>query len=110
MGVAQEQPLDKMSDQQRQELIQLGYPDDGYDYLKHLRAAGRGGTAQLTGTCRVLCTKMAQNPMTAMFICVRPAGRPLKHLQAQARAVGSLAQASARYKAERHAQVVRAFA
>lgn len=27
----------------------MGFPDDGYDYLKHMRAPGRGGRANLEG-------------------------------------------------------------
>lgn len=49
LSFLQEPPPDNMSEQRRQELIQLGFPDDGYDYLKHMRAPGRGGTANLEG-------------------------------------------------------------
>ncbi|KAL4443797.1 hypothetical protein ABPG75_011534 [Micractinium tetrahymenae] len=31
-----------MSEARRRELIELGFPDDGYDYLKHMRVLGRG--------------------------------------------------------------------
>lgn len=31
-----------MTEERRQELIELGFPDDGYDYLKHLRVPGVG--------------------------------------------------------------------
>eukprot|EP00884_Botryococcus_braunii_P023517 jgi/Botrbrau1/984/Bobra.114_1s0024.1 len=31
-----------ISEERRQELIELGFPDDGYDYLKHLRTLGVG--------------------------------------------------------------------
>lgn len=61
--LTQDPALDKMSDQRRQELIQLGYPDDGYDYLKHLRAGGRGGTAQLTGESRVRGKSIGLEPV-----------------------------------------------
>lgn len=30
-----------VEDQKRQEIIDMGLPDDGYDYLKHLRAIGK---------------------------------------------------------------------
>ena len=39
-----------ISDARRRELIELGFPDDGYDYLKHLRApGGKFGEATLEG-------------------------------------------------------------
>lgn len=34
--------VDDISDERRKELIELGFPDDGYDYLKHLRVLGKG--------------------------------------------------------------------
>ena len=48
----QEAPLDNLSEQRRQELIEMGFPDDGYDYLKHMRAGSRAaaGTAELVGS------------------------------------------------------------
>ena len=33
---------DDINDERRKELIELGFPDDGYDYLKHLRVLGKG--------------------------------------------------------------------
>ncbi|GIL81302.1 hypothetical protein Vretifemale_10341, partial [Volvox reticuliferus] len=46
-----------LSEERRRELLSLGFPDDGYDYLKHMRdlgrgkvppaAAGRGGVATI---------------------------------------------------------------
>lgn len=44
----------EMSDERRKELIELGFPDDGYDYLRHVRTLGRGagsleGIAQEAG-------------------------------------------------------------
>ncbi|PRW56768.1 LTV1-like protein [Chlorella sorokiniana] len=36
---AQQAPL---GEGRRRELIELGFPDDGYDYLKHMRVLGRG--------------------------------------------------------------------
>ncbi|GLI61074.1 hypothetical protein VaNZ11_003339, partial [Volvox africanus] len=46
-----------LSEERRRELLALGFPDDGYDYLKHMRdlgrgkvpptAAGRGGVATI---------------------------------------------------------------
>jgi len=44
-----QEPRDDMTEERRRELIELGFPDDGYDYLKHLRAPGRGGRANLEG-------------------------------------------------------------
>ncbi len=34
--------VDDISEDRRKELIELGFPDDGYDYLKHLRVLGKG--------------------------------------------------------------------
>lgn len=34
--------VDEISEDRRKELIELGFPDDGYDYLKHLRVLGKG--------------------------------------------------------------------
>ncbi|KAG2495893.1 hypothetical protein HYH03_006131 [Edaphochlamys debaryana] len=34
-----------MTEERRRELLALGFPDDGYDYLKHLRDLGRGKPA-----------------------------------------------------------------
>lgn len=34
--------VDDISDDRRKELIELGFPDDGYDYLKHMRVLGKG--------------------------------------------------------------------
>ena len=44
----EEAVMEEISEQRRKELIELGFPDDGYDYLKHLRTLGRG-TANLEG-------------------------------------------------------------
>ena len=35
------EPGEALSPERRQELLELGFPDDGYDYIKHLRAGGR---------------------------------------------------------------------
>lgn len=35
-------PDDPDAEARRREIIDLGFPDDGYDYLKHLRVLGRG--------------------------------------------------------------------
>ena len=32
-----EEPTDTLTEEQRKEIVDLGLPDDGYDYLKHLR-------------------------------------------------------------------------
>jgi hypothetical protein len=45
----QDPPPDNMSEERRRELIEMGFPDDGYDYLKHMRAPGRSGRANLEG-------------------------------------------------------------
>ncbi len=34
--------VDDISEDRRKELIELGFPDDGYDYLKHMRVLGKG--------------------------------------------------------------------
>ncbi|PSC71647.1 LTV1-like protein isoform A [Micractinium conductrix] len=44
----EEQASAPMSEERRRELIELGFPDDGYDYLKHTRVLGRG-VASLEG-------------------------------------------------------------
>ena len=49
------QEQDDISEERRQEIIKLGFPDDGYDYLKHLRQVGRPqasavGAAQGSGS------------------------------------------------------------
>lgn len=46
----QEAAPDAMSPERRSELMGMGFPDDGYDYLKHMRAPGRNGKATLEGT------------------------------------------------------------
>ncbi|EFJ46956.1 hypothetical protein VOLCADRAFT_92444 [Volvox carteri f. nagariensis] len=35
-----------LSEERRRELLALGFPDDGYDYLRHLRDLGRGNQQQ----------------------------------------------------------------
>eukprot|EP00208_Stichococcus_sp_RCC1054_P008316 CAMPEP_0206152686 /NCGR_PEP_ID=MMETSP1473-20131121/39454_1 /ASSEMBLY_ACC=CAM_ASM_001109 /TAXON_ID=1461547 /ORGANISM="Stichococcus sp, Strain RCC1054" /LENGTH=573 /DNA_ID=CAMNT_0053550251 /DNA_START=115 /DNA_END=1835 /DNA_ORIENTATION=- len=40
---------DNLTAERRAELLGMGFPDDGYDYLKHMRAPGRGGRANLEG-------------------------------------------------------------
>ena len=35
-----------LSEEQRREIIGLGLPDDGYDYLRHLRTLGPGPSTQ----------------------------------------------------------------
>jgi protein LTV1 len=32
----------EMTDERRRELVELGFPDDGYDYLRHVRTLGMG--------------------------------------------------------------------
>ncbi|DBA99090.1 hypothetical protein WJX77_009113 [Trebouxia sp. C0004] len=34
--------VDDISEDRRKEVIELGFPDDGYDYLKHMRVLGKG--------------------------------------------------------------------
>lgn len=36
---------DGISEARRQELLEFGFPDDGYDYLKHCRVIGRGSAS-----------------------------------------------------------------
>ena len=36
---------DDISEERRKDIIQLGFPDDGYDYIKHLRTLGQGRAA-----------------------------------------------------------------
>ncbi len=31
-----------LSEERRQQILDLGFPDDGYDYLKHMRVLGQG--------------------------------------------------------------------
>lgn len=33
---------EEMTEERRRELIALGFPDDGYDYLRHMRDLGKG--------------------------------------------------------------------
>ena len=45
----QEPAQDALSAERRAELLGMGFPDDGYDYLNHMRAPGRSGRANLEG-------------------------------------------------------------
>lgn len=36
---------EELPEERRRELLQLGFPDDGYDYLRHMRTLGRGGAS-----------------------------------------------------------------
>ena len=54
--------VDDISEDRRKELIELGFPDDGYDYLKHLRVLGKGqaslegpDSSAETGSSPALC-------------------------------------------------------
>ena len=51
-----EEPVrDTISEERRREIIGLGFPDDGYDYLKHLRqghAAAATNAAELPNEAR----------------------------------------------------------
>ena len=40
---------ERLDEKKRQELIELGFDDDGYDYLQHLRSLDDGGAANATG-------------------------------------------------------------
>lgn len=42
----QDVEIDTMSEARRQENLNYGFPDDGYDYLKHLRSLARGPVEQ----------------------------------------------------------------
>ena len=48
LSVLLEEPAADLTDEQRQEIVDLGLPDDGYDYLKHLRD-GAGSAGQSSG-------------------------------------------------------------
>ena len=37
-----EEPESNISEERRQEIIRLGFPDDGYDYLQHMRQGHEG--------------------------------------------------------------------
>ena len=43
----EEQNAGPLSEERRKEMIELGFPDDGYDYLRHMRLIGRNRTAGL---------------------------------------------------------------
>ena len=52
-----------LSEDQRREIIGLGLPDDGYDYLKHLRALDRAAaTSQDEGKLPVSCAPSVTSP------------------------------------------------
>ena len=36
---------EELPEERRRELVSLGFPDDGYDYLAHLRSLGRGAAS-----------------------------------------------------------------
>ena len=42
----QYEPASDLTEEQRQEMVDLGLPDDGYDYLKHLRDVAGSGKAE----------------------------------------------------------------
>lgn len=48
----------EMSEERRQELVELGFPDDGYDYLRHVRTLGHGA-ASLEGMAAAPSTSAA---------------------------------------------------
>ncbi|KAI3428268.1 hypothetical protein D9Q98_006647 [Chlorella vulgaris] len=56
-----------MSDERRRELIELGFPDDGYDYLRHVRVLGRG-TTSLEGATTVSSAAAAQAAAAAAAV------------------------------------------
>lgn len=41
----EEEAEPEMSEARRRELLELGFPDDGYDYLRHMRTMGVGGAS-----------------------------------------------------------------
>lgn len=46
----EEETSSSLTPERRRELVELGFPDDGYDYLAHLRVlGGRGTSARLQG-------------------------------------------------------------
>ena len=40
--LAEEEGQEALSEERRKQNLDLGFPDDGYDYLKHLRVLGKG--------------------------------------------------------------------
>lgn len=40
-----EEAQEAIPEGRRRELVELGFPDDGYDYLRHVRTLGRGGSS-----------------------------------------------------------------
>lgn len=82
--------VDEISEDRRKELIELGFPDDGYDYLKHLRVLGKG-QASLEGVADnearsdvgmslhpyVPVVLVTERPLTT---CMRQARQPLSVL------------------------------
>ncbi|RMZ53463.1 hypothetical protein APUTEX25_003285, partial [Auxenochlorella protothecoides] len=63
-------PSSSLTPARRRELIELGFPDDGYDYLAHLRALG-GGSNALEGPDR---SELAAAVGPGVFV---PAQKPL---------------------------------
>lgn len=40
-----EQSQEAMTEERRRELVEFGFPDDGYDYLRHMRTLGHGAAS-----------------------------------------------------------------
>jgi hypothetical protein len=64
----EEQGKEELSDARRKELIELGFPDDGYDYLKHMRLGGHAAAVAL-GTAAI----PAAAPTAAVAAAAAPA-------------------------------------
>ena len=71
----EDESVEEMSGTRRRELIDLGFPDDGYDYLKHLRTLGRGA-ATLEGMS-VPQDQMKQDAVSSSIASEGQEGRDL---------------------------------
>ena len=61
-GWQDEAPVVQVSEERRREIVDLGFPDDGYDYLKHLKGSADEGQAlkdALTSAGRKACPTWA---------------------------------------------------
>jgi hypothetical protein len=48
----------ELPEERRKAILEFGLPDDGYDYLRHLRTAGpqrAGGLRSLSNVCNLCC-------------------------------------------------------
>ena len=59
-GWQDEAPVVQVSEERRREIVDLGFPDDGYDYLKHLKGStdeSQGLKDDLLSAGRKACSK-----------------------------------------------------